>query len=254
MNLSNKTYVINAPKRPDRKKLFEDEAKKAKLDYEFTTDWLENKNGEDITPLWLKENNIEIYKNWNMSDDIDYSNEESHTPWWKREMTQGEIGCAISHWAVWKNCDDLDYITVLEDDALFNSDMKLREYNMVDKLNTMDIEWDLLYLGRVPQDCALEKEGPLPNLMIPKFTYCTYGYTLSRRGVQKLREYGFHKGKIIPSDELLTSTFFPHHREDIRKIISPTMRAFSFKNLLITQRSFNEVGSDTGLPEGKTKA
>ena len=49
---------------------------------------------------------------------------------------------------------------------------------------------------------------------------------------------------------MLTATFFPHHREDIRKLIPPTLNAFAFEagKEIVHQHEIELVGSDTGPP------
>ena len=51
----------------------------------------------------------EVFKGWKMRSD---------NKWWSREITQGEVGCALSHLSVWKDAAKRGYdnILVLEED------------------------------------------------------------------------------------------------------------------------------------------
>lgn len=61
-------------------------------------------------------------------------------------------------------------------------------------LRHVDREWDLLYLGRcAPRSdhCDLSQytrtgERVSACLVVPGFSYCTYGYVLSARGLQRV--------------------------------------------------------------------
>jgi len=61
-------------------------------------------------------------------------------------------------------------------------------------LRHLDCEWDLLYLGRcAPRSdhCDLSQytrtgERVSACLVVPGFSYCTYGYVLSARGLQRV--------------------------------------------------------------------
>jgi hypothetical protein len=114
----------------------------------------------------------------------------------------------------------------------------------------MDKEWDLLYLGRVAQ--TLPEKRVAKNIVKPNFSYCTYGYVLSKSGVAKIRKYNVHEG-IIPADEFLSSTFIEHPRPDVKLKYPPTLKAYALNPHIVHQREFKIVGSDTGLPKGAVK-
>ena len=93
-----------------------------------------------------------------------------------------------------------------------------------------------------------DEERVTTNIVIPKFSYCTYGYVLSKSGVKKIREYNVQKA-IIPADEFLTSTYIAHPRIDVSLKYPPTLLAYAMNPSIVDQRPKSEVGSDTGLPE-----
>ena len=90
------------------------------------------------------------------------------------------------------------------------------------------------------------------NIVKPNFSYCTYGYVLSKSGVAKIRKYNVHEG-IIPADEFLSSTFIEHPRPDVKLKYPPALKAYALNPHIVHQREFEIVGSDTGLPEGAVK-
>jgi glycosyl transferase family 25 len=163
--------------------------------------------------------------------------------WWSRPLTQGEIGCTISHTEIWKRA--MNYTLVLEDDVTFTlnwiSKLKLAMKN----LDIIDKDWDLLYLGRVPQE---DNETKVHNNIVkPKFSFCTYAYMLSPKGIKKIQQYNVEKS-IIPADEFLSATYVNHPREDVRLKYPPTLNAYAIEPQIVLQRSKSVAGSDTGLP------
>ena len=260
-----KTYIINIRTREDRRLLMDtqlrkngweipEEGKKNEKGFiapklrnvEWTTGWEFNKVGADITDEWLKENNFGLF-DWKMdrteADKID----AGKAPWWSRDLTKGEIGCTLSHWQIWmENKDTTEPIMILEDDALFDETLELKRDIAIGTIESMDKDWDVLYLGRVPLDT---KENKLTkNIVIPKFSYCTYAYCVSPRGIKKLLQYNVQKS-IIPADEFLSSTYIAHPRGDVSLKYPPSLLVYATDPVIVTQRTKEEVGSDTGLPE-----
>ena len=264
-----KTYIINIKSRRDRrdkmdlllrKNGFEipEEGKKNQegfiapdLRVEWTTHWDYNKEGTEITDEWLKENGFGLF-DWQMDEGEALVIDQHKAKWWSRPLTKGEIGCTLSHWAVWNDTEFRDGgpITVLEDDALFDESMELKRDLAIATLEAMGRKWDLLYLGRVP--LMADEKRITPNIVIPKFSYCTYGYVLSESGIEKIKKYNVHKG-IIPADEFLVSTYIVHPRMDVTFKYPPALEAYAIDPYIVGQRPKSEVGSDTGLPEEDNK-
>tara|TARA_Y100000593_G_scaffold28258_1_gene56442 strand:- start:371 stop:1177 length:807 start_codon:yes stop_codon:yes gene_type:complete len=267
-----KTYVINIKTREDRRHLMDlmlrengfeiytdDEGNDKShrineqghtapdLRVEWTTHWEHNRVGDEITDEYLKENNFKLF-DWEMDEGEALSIDSAWAKWWSRPLTKGEIGCTLSHWAIWNDCDGP--VTILEDDAVFDSSMELQRDIAIDTLEVMEEDWDLLYLGRVAQ--VIPEKRVAKNLVKPNFSYCTYGYVLSKSGIKKIRKYNVHKG-IIPADEFLCSTYTEHPRPDVSFKYPPTLNAFAVNPDIVQQREFNIVGSDTGLPDGAVK-
>tara|TARA_R100000664_G_scaffold29214_1_gene40972 strand:+ start:867 stop:1637 length:771 start_codon:yes stop_codon:yes gene_type:complete len=238
-------YCINIKKRPDRLRKFKRDTEhlletELGLKVQYTTDWDMNLNGEDITPEWLKNNNISAYDKWNMKEQQWY--EEAEWGWWSRELTSGELGCAISHSEVWKRAKG--YTLVLEDDVLLTRNWLLKLHNVFDTLNCIDKDWELLYLGRVAQS-DLEKNNKTliaPNIKKPDYTFCTYSYILSKKGLEKINKYKY-RDNLIPSDEFLSATFVSHPRDDISLLYPPTINAYAAWPSITKQNG--RLGSDT---------
>jgi hypothetical protein len=239
-----KTYIINIPTREDRRLLcdtmlrengfeIEEEGRKNEegfiapdLRVEFTTHWPYNKVGKDITDKWLEENGFGLF-DWEMDEGEALSIDQSWAKWWSRPLTGGEIGCTLSHWSIWNECDGP--VTILEDDAVFTKAMEIKRDVTIDTLETMGIDWDLLYLGRVPQ--TIPEEPIVSGIVKPNFSYKA----------------------IIPADEFLSATFVEHPRSDVSFKYPPTMNAYAVDPHVVWQREFAVVGSDTGLPDGAVK-
>jgi collagen beta-1,O-galactosyltransferase len=224
-------YCINIRKRPDRLEHFRMECERAGMyrlskKINLTTNWERNLNGEDITQEWLKENNMGVF-DWQM--ECDYK-------WWNRPLTKGEMGCTISHTEIWKRATG--YTLILEDDVLFTPNWIAKLNITINKLK----DWDLLYLGRVPQKTG--EKIVCTGIVKPDYSYCTYAYILSPRGIKKIQKYEVEKS-IIPADEFLTSTYIEHPRMDVRLKYPPALNAYAMEPPIILQRNKEDAGSDT---------
>jgi collagen beta-1,O-galactosyltransferase len=186
---------------------------------------------------------VNVYKDWEIKGHAN--------SFWSRPIKKGEIGCSVSHWRVWKethqrmkNDKNLQYVVVLEDDATFTAEAVSTTKKAISSLPSVGLKaWDLLYLGRVLQ--RGQKDEPINGLVVkPGFSYCTYGYCLSRSGVEKFIQSHFERN-LIPVDELLPALYTQHPREDVRKIYSPSINAYSVNPYCVFQRSKSEAGSNT---------
>ena len=230
-------YCINIPKRPDRLEMFKEASKDGKIynlnkKINITTDWENNLNGEDITDEWLDEKGFGLF-DWQI---------ESNNRWWSRPLTRGEIGCTISHTEIWKNAND--YSLILEDDVTFTKNWIAKLKLTINNLNIIDKDWDLVYLGRVPQED--NEEYVHHNLVKPKYSFCTYAYMLSPKGIKKIQKYEVEKS-VIPADEFLSATYIVHPRIDVSLKYPPTLSAYGINPPIILQRDKNVAGSDTEI-------
>jgi len=133
----------------------------------------------------------------------------------RRKVTDGEVGCALSHIDAWVDsyCHDREYTFILEDD--------FQEVNPVPwhEVQTLfERGYDLVYLGRH----AIEPENEpgiedLPNWVEAGYNYHTHAYILSKRATQILVEEYIerYKSKIFAIDEFLPITLGKTFRQDI---------------------------------------
>ena len=97
-------------------------------------------NGLKVTDEWLEQADYAVYDNWKIEN---HSND-----YWSRDVTPGELGCAISHHKIWKHANENNFknILILEDDFFVRARMTL---NVLSKLPK---NYDLFYLGRNPNN------------------------------------------------------------------------------------------------------
>jgi len=255
-----RVFVINLKRRPDRLAAVTaalPDAWQKPIDQggitEFTTEWSGPVDGERLkSEADLKAAGIALYPGWQLPN--------SGNDWWSRPMKKGEIGCAYSHLSVWRRArelfvqdETLHHVVILEDDVHCGGDETKRAAfpemlkQTIEKLST--ITWDLLYLGRVLhpgyKDHPLTLHGDnIQGVVEPGFSYCMYGYILSRTGVERLLSTNFHEA-VIPVDEFLPACYTMHPRSDIAQLYPPILRAYSVDPYLIFQRTKLDGGSDT---------
>lgn len=171
----------------------------------------------------------QLFQGWKMRSDNKY---------WNREITAGEIGCALSHLSIWKEAFKKGYnkILILEEDFKV-----LREWNESD-IQT-DEEWGLFYLGR--NRVGEDQEQITDTIVRPGYSYCTHAYMLSRMGIQRLLEQNFEK-TIMPVDEFLPATYIEHPRADLSYVWRDTI-ALALKDDMIGQTSTSETSLTENL-------
>tara|TARA_Y100000593_G_C4315532_1_gene340666 strand:+ start:1368 stop:2135 length:768 start_codon:yes stop_codon:yes gene_type:complete len=250
-------YCINIRKRPNRLRKFKkhtgvDIESKLELEINYTTEWEMNKDKEDITSEWLKEKNISAYSGWKLEGTQYFENAE--WGWWSRDITKGEIGCAISHKEIWKRAKGTTLI--LEDDARLGRNWHVKLYNTIDTLSNIDKDWDLIYLGRIPQSDEEHNNKTLitSNIKKPLYSFCAHAYVLSKKGLDKINKYEFEKN-IIPLDEFLPATYIEHPRPDIKLLYPPVLRAYAIWPIISKQSTGLSDTEDNGQknPGGKTE-
>jgi glycosyltransferase involved in cell wall biosynthesis len=163
-------------------------------------------DGRTMTPEDLAKFGVKKHPRWK----IDINND-----WWNREVTDGEVGCALSHVDTWVDAyaRDMEITMILEED--FKQDIKV-PWTQVNQL--LEMGYDLIYLGRNALKADIEQpiDGVL-GWVNPDYTYNSHAYILSRRGVQILVEEYIdqYKNEIFALDEFLSITFGMTHRQDI---------------------------------------
>jgi len=107
-----------------------------------------------------------------------------------RDLTQGEIGCLLSHYEIYKKINENDIYLILEDDI--NIDDKLQDF--LQRTSFLPKNWDVILVGHHvlrsrPARIALRNRYRLSNYTLGKpveLAFGTYGYLINYQGAQKL--------------------------------------------------------------------
>jgi glycosyl transferase, family 25 len=225
-------FVVNLARRSDRRARMQRLLPKT-WNVDYTTDWPGPLDGAHLEPGDL--DGVGLFP-WEIA---------SANEWWNRPLKLGEIGCAMSHLACWKRAAELgsELTVVLEDDIEFSADPDISLTAAVGHLEVWAPGWDLAYLGR----WALHPESgtPVAPLLVrPGYSYCTFAYMLSARGLERMLSVDFEHA-LIPVDELLPALYMHHPRADVRRRYPPRVSAYAFEPPLVTQLPKDLAGSDT---------
>ena len=178
-----KTFIINLDNEKQRKKYMEAEMKKLHIS-NFT--FFKAINGETE----LHNYSFKLMNNWK---DV-FKN---------RPITMGEIGCAISHWELWKYIinNNIEIALILEDDVIFEESFS-ETFNKIVDLN---MDFDFLYLSRLKLNNTLNLgDEESVNELIAKAKYCfnMHSYIITLNGCKKLTATNF-LNMLVPIDEYL---------------------------------------------------
>ena len=187
------TFIINLLRRTDRREAMEVEFEKAGLDehYEF----FEAVDGKDLV---LTDEINQLF----LGNDFG--------------SRKGVIGCALSHYALWKQlvASDSEYYTIFEDDVTLCVNFKARWEE------ACKTESDITFLGFTSRDrTARTTQGAIPvvPLDLEKYIGGFFGYIITKAGAKKLLDYIAQKGikhgidylvKVVPG--LKCSAVQPH--------------------------------------------
>lgn len=101
--------------------------------------------------------------------------------------------------------------------------------------------FDLLYLGRLPQE---PDQGNDNGFAVPGYSHCTYGYLLTLRAARFLLAADLGQA-LIPVDEFLPAMYIDHPRVDVRRRFPSRLFALAFDPSLVHQLPKHVAGSDT---------
>ena len=186
---------------------------------------ISNKLQDIIIPnewkYWIKEGfdakkfTAETYKQYDIKKNplwkIDHSND-----WYTRDVTDGEVGCALSHIDIWVDtwADEREATLILEDDFKVEHQVPWN-----DVYNLLEEGYDLIYLGRYRvNDEIQEKElTNHPMWVSPEYSYNTHAYVLSKAGAQILVEnwIDIYKKNLFALDEFFGIVSGKSARTDI---------------------------------------
>lgn len=189
----NRTYIVNLKRREDKKNHMENEfvklqSKNINLNHVF----FEAVDGND--PQLSSKFKFKI-PNW-------------FDPMSGKVMTNGEVGCALSHYSIWQeiikevennNLNSDCKVLIVEDDVIFldNFLTKLEEYTTKET----KLMYDMLYVHRKPLNLQAEVKIS-PHINSVKKSYWTCGYILTYTGAKKLVAANY-LDNLIPVDEFL---------------------------------------------------
>nr|AEX63014.1 putative procollagen-lysine [Moumouvirus Monve] len=187
-----KTYIINLERRNDKKEHMYNELKKLNeqgtiLDHVFFNA-IDGNNPKHLDKYQFK------IPNW-------------FDPNSGKAMTNGEVGCALSHYAIWEEIvlnvesgilpKDVR-VLVLEDDVIF-VDNFMEKFKIYE--SEINCSYDMLYLHRKALNFDSEEKISV-HIRKPKKSYWTCAYVLTYTGAKKLINSNY-LDNLIPVDEFL---------------------------------------------------
>ena len=168
-----KIYIINLNRRKDRKEYIEKEIGKYTNNYEI----ISAVDGNDIDIDNLENNIISEETKKEIT-----SNKKKYG----LTLTNGAIGCALSHKKIWEMIHNQNYdnVLILEDDVQIQENIK----NLKNIYNDIPSDWDIIYLG---SGQYYKKDKITDNIHKLKFAFGTFGYILSSKTARKLLQSVF---------------------------------------------------------------
>lgn len=210
-------YMINLLRRPERRLKMDATLRELGLDYAY----LEAVDGKTLTDDILIQKGITLMP-------------EYADPYHKRPMTMGEIGCFLSHYAIWLKMVELgqEEVLVFEDDIRFEPYFMERAQQLMEEARKIG-GWDLIYFGRKrlqENEAFLENSA---NFVQVSYTYWTLGYVISLEGARKLLAAEPLK-RLLPVDEFLPIMFNEHPIDDWKNVYeNRNLKAWSVSPLLL---------------------
>jgi len=216
-------YVVNLRRRPDRRASME-ATLPADASIVFTSDWDGPFDGTQLDLADLGE--FTAYGGWQLPV-------ESGHRYWDRPLLGGEVGCSLSHLHCWHHAieqSSAEPVVVLEDDVSLEPDFASQVREHFERADAADPDWGLMYLGRSGHvhdteidDCFLR----------PGFSYGSFGYALSARGLRAVVAAGLDRA-VIPVDEFLPACYLEHPRPDIRLLFPPRLSALALRRAIVS--------------------
>ena len=147
--------------------------------------------------------------------------------WWGQPITQGEIGCFLSHLSAIQNISKskADLNIIFEDDATIGGSL----FPILERIiPTLPTNWDCLYLGRNQVNKELAEKNITPFIVEPSFSYQTHAIAWTAEAAQKVMDnIDEIMQNQIPFDELLPTLFGSHPREDLNQLFSLRLNAYA---------------------------
>ena len=157
--------------------------------HEYTI--IEAVDGKDLTKDKLKKMNVDFLKEW-------------REPSSGRNTTYGEIGCALSHYNIYKTCieNNIENALILEDDIELPQQL-LYHINLIQNRLEDIKDWSMCYIGRKYLDNPVHKDVEYNDMFVKAgFSYWTCSYIINKKGMKTIVDSTFIKN-IIAIDEFL---------------------------------------------------
>lgn len=182
--MSIKTFVISLPEATIRRAQVQKQLQTAKLDFTFF-DAIDGRN-------------------FDVRQQPSY-NSRKRRLYFGRDMSGGELGCMLSHRAIYEKmlAENIDMALVLEDDAVIHEDLS----DVIESLKSCPVPFDLVRFLSSPKVAKLKQRVVVP--LTGQYTLnrlCTtpggaHGYIITNAGAQKLLKHTQHYH--LPIDTLM---------------------------------------------------
>ena len=163
------------------------------------------------------------------------------------EINMAEVGCALSHYSVWKDAEEKNFesVLILEDDVRFEADSVERIEQLMREVRQFEDKWDLCYISRDLRHDDVEKYVNGSNKVVyVKYSYLTQAYALTKKGINKLMAANYLQNLIVV-DEFLPIMYDSHSDDKLKQIFPRRdMIAVGTDELSILMRNFQDK-SDT---------
>ena len=174
---------------------------------------------------------------------------DSNNSWWSRPILEGEIGCSIGHWMMWKKAyeEGHDLCLFLEED--FTPIVSLKDLNLSDLPE--DVDGFYLSRNKINKNAVEEEVGK--NWLKPSYSYNLHAYCLTRSGLEKVLKYDFLNNIMTP-DEFIPATYCVHPRKDVAKVFKPTLNFYAHKKEFVIQKNnYSEIENSKPINDKRHK-
>ena len=165
----------------------------------------------------------------------------SKNTWYNREMTPGEIGCALSHYGAIKYAyqEGHNSVLLLEEDfiPLFN----------LPSFDKLPDDWSWIYLGRNKVNPTIIEKQVSLVIYEASYSYTTHAYLISRKGMKEILDSPY-LDNLIPYDELQGALSGTTQRKDAKDIFyNPQFKIYTLDQNYIGQTSQTAIDSLTEI-------
>ncbi|CAK9047959.1 unnamed protein product [Durusdinium trenchii] len=164
--------------------------------------------------------------------------------------TTGEVGCFMSHYAVWHRMveHNIPAALILEDDFDFQANFKARLGEYLSEAQGFD--WNLMYVGRSPMENDISMVSE--HVVEPGYTLWTVGYILRLDAARALLETQAHQ-HMIPLDDFFSISMGcgmdgQYNERSLEwSYIQPILRGLAFNPPLVMPYVGSMFKSDTAM-------